>query len=279
MAAGSRVTVQATRNLDGVASIGTLTRKGRGIPSAAAARLGRRLPVRGLGAAVLCYHDVGRDPANRTDYYLSPERFRDQIEWIREWGLSIVPLAEIVDRLLAGRDLDGLVAVTFDDALAGVAEYAIPTLVELNVPSTVFVVTEELGVNPPFWPGAAQTLTADELVGLTETGLVSLGSHTQHHVSLPDVDPAVRATELGGSRTSLYDLTGTTANLLAYPSGHHDEDCERASAAAGYRAAFTFSFGRVIPTTDPFAIPRFCMTAEHDRFRLARQLARPITSW
>jgi len=36
-----------------VTSSGTLTRKGRGIPSAAAARLGRRLPVRGLGAAVL----------------------------------------------------------------------------------------------------------------------------------------------------------------------------------------------------------------------------------
>lgn len=263
-----------------MASIGTLTRKGRGIPSAAAAaRLGRRLPVRGRGAAVLCYHDIGRDPANRTDYYLSPDRFREQMEWIRGWGLSIVPLDEIVDRLLAGRDLDGLVAVTFDDALAGVAEHAIPILVELNAPSTVFVVTDELGVEPPFWPGAARTLTAAELGALTRTGLVSLGSHTQHHVSLPDVDPAVRATELGGSRATLDDLSGTTIDLLAYPSGHHDEDSERASAAAGYRAAFTFSFGRVTRATDPFAIPRFCMSAEHDRFRLARQLARPVTSW
>ncbi len=279
MAAGSRFALQPTHNLDGVAPIGTLIRKGRGIPSATAARLGRRLPVRGLGAAVLCYHDVGRDPANRTDYYLPPERFRDQIEWIREWGLSIVPLAEIVDRLLSGRDLDGLVAVTFDDALAGVAEHAIPILVELNAPSTIFVVTAELGTDPPFWPGAARTLTADELVALTETGLVSLGSHTQHHVSLPDVDPAVRAVELNESRASLGTLTAMTADLLAYPSGHHDEECERASAAAGYRAAFTFSFGRVTGGTDPFAIPRFCMTAEHDRFRLARQLARPTASW
>ncbi len=260
-------------------SFGTLTRQGRGIPSAAAARLGRRLPVRGLGAAVLCYHDVGRDPANGTDYYLSPERFRDQIEWIRDWGLSIVPLTEIVDRLLSGRDLDGLVALTFDDALAGVAEHAIPILVELNVPSTVFVVTDELGVDPPFWPGAARTLTADELVALTRTGLVSLGSHTQHHVSLPDVDPTVRAAELGASRAALDDLTGAATDFLAYPSGHHDEDCERASAAAGYRAAFTFTFGRVTRATDPFAIPRFCMSAEHDRFRLARQLARPLSSW
>ena len=260
-------------------SIGTLTRKGRGIPSAAAARLGRRLPVKGLGAAVLCYHDIGRDPTNRTDYYLSPDRFREQMEWILGWGLSIVPLDEIVDRLLAGRDLDGLVAVTFDDALAGIAEHAIPILVELNVPSTVFVVTDELGVDPPFWLGAARTLTAAELVALTRTGLVSLGSHTQHHVSLPDVDPAVRATELGESRATLDDLVGTTTDLLAYPSGHHDEDSERASAAAGYRAAFTFRFGRVTRATDPFAIPRFCMSAEHDRFRLARQLARPLSSW
>src|SRR5690349_7868842 len=84
-----------------------------GIPGGAAAVAVDRLPVHGRGAAVLCYHDVGTDPDNRTDYYLGPDLFRAHLEWMRAWGLTIVPLAEIVDRLGAGRELDGLVAITF----------------------------------------------------------------------------------------------------------------------------------------------------------------------
>lgn len=260
-------------------SIGTLLRKGRGVPAATAAHLGRRIPVRGRGAAVLCYHDIGRDSANRTDYYLSPEQFRDQLSWIRGWGLTIVALGEIVDRLEAGRDLDGLVAITFDDALAGVHEHAGPILNDLGAPATVFVVADVLGVDPPFWPGAARTMTATELGALTRSGLVTIGSHTKSHASLPDTEPDVRRAELLESRLALEQLCDMPVDLLAYPSGHHDADTEQATAAAGYRAGFTFSFGRVTSATDAYAVPRFCMTADHDRFRLARQLARPVGSW
>ncbi len=256
-----------------------LIEKGRGIPSALLTRTGRRLPTKGLGAAVLCYHDVGTDPANRTDYYVTPDRFRSHLEWITHWGLTIVPLGEIVDRLLAGRSLDGLVAVTFDDALLGVRDHAVPILESLHVPATVFVVADVLGVDPPFWPGARRTLTAPELATAVESGLITVGSHTCTHVSLPDVDEGVRRRELADSRTRLESIVGATTDLLAYPSGHYDLDVERDAASAGYRAAFTFSFGRAIAGTDQFAIPRFCIGPEHDAFRLARQLARPVTAW
>src|SRR3954471_7653263 len=103
-------------------------RKGRGVRGAVLARAGRRLPTRKLGAAVLCYHDIGTDPANHTDYYVSPDRFRAHLEWVVDWGLTPVPLHEIVDRLVAGRSLDGLVAITFDDALRGIRDHAGPIL-------------------------------------------------------------------------------------------------------------------------------------------------------
>jgi hypothetical protein len=85
-----------------------------GVPGAVTALTFGRLPVRRRGAAVLCYHDVGTDPANHTDYYLGPDRFRAHLQWIRAWGLTVVPLGELIDRLAAGRDLDGLAAITFD---------------------------------------------------------------------------------------------------------------------------------------------------------------------
>ena len=262
-----------------MASVRELVQKGRGIPSVGLTRLGRHLPTRGHGAAVLCYHDIGVDRTNRTDYYVSPDLFGSHLEWIRSWGFTIVPLAEIVDRRLSGRDLDGLVAITFDDALLGVQEYAARLLTTAHVPATVFVVTDVLGVRPPFWPGAARTLDAEELRALVETGLISLGSHTKTHASLPDIDPADRAAELRESRERLETLTAGPVDLLAYPSGHHDKLTEEASAGVGYRAAFTFSFGRVTPATNPYAMPRFCIGAAHNEFRLARQLARPTNAW
>lgn len=256
-----------------------LLHKASGLPTGAFALLTDRLPVRGHGAAVLCYHDIGDDPANRTDYYLGPDRLRSHVEWLRGWGLTIVPLTEIVDRLETGRDLDGLVAITFDDALLGVGTDGARVLEELGVPATVFVVSHDLGVEPPFWEGASRTLTAEELRDLTASGLIRLGSHTSHHIELPDADPATRALELEESRAELEAITGTAVELFAYPSGHHDAASEAAVCAAGYRAGFTFTFGRVTPTTSAFAIPRFCMTAAHDRLRLARQLARPPHRW
>ncbi len=254
-------------------------RKGRDVPSAVLTRIGRRLPTKTRGAAVLCYHDIGTDAANTTDYYLSPDCFRTQLEGIRAWGFTFVPFAEIVDRLLAGRDLDGLVAVTFDDALVGIRDAAAPILATLGIPATIFVVTEVLGIDPPFWPGAARTLTADELQALTASGLITLGSHTCTHASLPQVPDDVRTRELRDSRDALVALGGAPADLLAYPSGHHDTATEAAAAAAGYRAACTFSFGRVTPATDPFAIPRFCMHTGQTPFHLARLLARRPVDW
>jgi len=256
-----------------------ITRKVSGLPGGAAAVASGRLPAGGHGAAVLCYHDVGRDVANGTEYYLPPELLRDHLTWMRSWGLSIVPLAEIVDRRVQGRDLDGLVALTFDDALRGVLTDALPVLDALHAPATVFVVTGVLGADPPFWPGADRTLDAGELRELRASGLVTLGSHTATHASLPDVDAEHRARELADSRAWLEDLTGAPVDLFAYPFGHHDRASEAATVAAGYRAACTFTFGRVTAATDTAAIPRFCIGAGHGRFRLARQLARAASAW
>ncbi len=228
---------------------------------------------------MLCYHDIGTNPANGTDYYVAPGLLASHLEWVREWGFTIVPLAEIVDRRAEQRDLDGLVSITFDDALVGVHDEAASILEAVGAPATVFVVTDVLGIPPPFWPGAARTLTATELESLTASGLITLGSHTAHHVSLPDVSAQERTAELVASRDVLLSRSARDADLLAYPSGHHDRATEEAAAAAGYRAGFTFSFGRVTPDTDLFAIPRFCIGPMHDRFRLARQLARPPAAW
>jgi peptidoglycan/xylan/chitin deacetylase (PgdA/CDA1 family) len=244
----------------------------------AGALAGRALPMADRGAAVLCYHDVGRGPDRAIDYFVSADQLRRQLHAITTWGLRFVDLREIVDRLERGRPLDGLVAVTFDDALAGVREHALPVLAELRVPATVFVVTDVRGVDPPFWPGARRTLRTTELLDLTSAG-IRLGSHSRTHASLTQLDDDRLHDELRQSRAELSDLTGDACDLLAYPSGHHDARVRRAAEAAGYRAACTFTFGRVTPGSNRYAMARFCMGPAHHRARLAYQLSRPPSAW
>src|SRR6476620_5774425 len=46
----------------------------------------------------------------------------------------------MVARIRAGRPLQGLVALTFDDGYRGVFESALPVLRDLGLPATVFVI-------------------------------------------------------------------------------------------------------------------------------------------
>jgi peptidoglycan/xylan/chitin deacetylase (PgdA/CDA1 family) len=255
-----------------------MVRKRRGLAGMAGALAGRALPTTGRGGAVLCYHDVGHERDATTDYFVSADQLRRQLRAISAWGLRFVDLPELVERLERGSSLDGLVAVTFDDALAGVHEHALPVLTELRVPATVFVVTDVRGVDPPFWPGARRTLGTAELLELRAAG-IRLGSHSRTHTSLTGLADDRLHDELVRSRAELADLTGDECDLLAYPSGHHDARVEHAAEAAGYRAACTFTFGRVTPGSNRYAIDRFCMGPSHHRARLAYHLSRPPTAW
>ncbi len=228
------------------------------------------------GAVVLAYHDVRPDG---TGYHVTPARLRAQLDQARAGGLRFVDVATIVDRLEQGRPVDGMAAVTFDDALLGVGKHAMAILDDADVTATVFVVTDRLGVGPDWWDDAQRTLSAAELMIMADSSRVRFGSHTRSHPSLPSLDAVALADELEGSRTCLEDLLGRSVDLLAYPSGHHDARVRAAARQAGYRAGFTFLNGRAVAGDDLFRLPRLTMGGHHRRLRLAYHLGRSKGSW
>jgi peptidoglycan/xylan/chitin deacetylase (PgdA/CDA1 family) len=226
---------------------------------------------------ILAYHDVGDDPRNDTDCYVSPKRLRMHLTSSLRWGLRFVDLAELVSSATEGADLDGLGAVVFDDSLVGVHHHAMPILLELGLPATVFTVSGALGRTPPWWEGAARVMTRAELEEMAAAGF-RISSHSRTHPSLPTVPPDRLEDELTGSRHELEDLIGTDVDLFAYPFGHYDPGVVRGVAEAGYRAAFSFLNGRVVPGLERFRLPRMTMWKQ-SRPRLAYHLARPAGSW
>lgn len=245
------------------------------------ARAGLALAGRGVateGAVVLAYHDVGDDPANRTDYYVSPTQLRRQLTTAADVGVRFVPLATLTETFLAGEPVDGLGTVVFDDGLVGVHRHALPLLCELGVPATVFAVSRGAGSAPSWWPGAARLMTRAELAEVAGAGC-TVASHTRTHRSLPGLDATALADELVGARRELEDLVQAPVDLLAYPFGHHDGRVREAVAGAGYRAGFSFLNGRITAGLDRYRLPRLTMWSGQGRSRLAYHLSRPPASW
>ena len=247
-----------------------------GVARGTAAMAGRH--PRPRGASVLTYHDVTDDPANPTEQ-VSPAVLRAQLMAAVRWGVRFVPLPDLCERVLRGEPVDGLGVITFDDALVGVHRHGISVLAELDLPATVFAVSERLGTEAPAWyPGSDRVMTVDELREVAAAG-VDVQSHTRTHADLPSIGGADLDRELAGSRAALGDLLGREVGYLAYPFGHYDARVRTAAREAGYRAAFTFRNGRVVPGLDPYLLPRVPMWTDAGRFRLAYNLARPTWSF
>jgi peptidoglycan/xylan/chitin deacetylase (PgdA/CDA1 family) len=230
------------------------------------------------GASVLTYHDVTDDPSNPTEQ-VTPAALRAQLRAALHWGVRFVPLPDLCERVLRGEPVDGLAAITFDDALVGVYRSAVGVLSDLDLPATVFVVSDRLGTEAPAWyPGSDRVMAVEELREVAAAGF-DVQSHTRTHPDLPSLTGADLDRELAGSRAALSDLLGRDIDYLAYPFGHYDRHVRTAAREAGYRAAFTFRNGRVVPGLDPYRLPRVPMWTDARRFRLAYNLARPTWSF
>jgi peptidoglycan/xylan/chitin deacetylase (PgdA/CDA1 family) len=247
-----------------------------GVARGAATLVGSRLRAR--GASVLTYHDVTDDPTNPTEQ-VSPATLRTQLSAAVRWGVDFVSVPTLGERLLRGESVNGLGAITFDDALVGVFRHAVEILAELGLPATVFAVSDRLGVEAPDWyRGSDRVMTADELRDVASAG-IDIQSHSRTHADLPTLDGPALDHELAGSRAALSDLLERDVEYLAYPFGHYDPHVRAAARRAGYRAAFTFRTGRVTPDLDPYRLPRLPMWADGGRFRLAYNLGRPPSSF
>lgn len=113
-------------------------------------RLGARRLLAGPEPAILMYHRVTNPLADPWGLAVSPANFAAQMRTLRRLRQP-VSLDEMAQRLANGTLDKRMVAVTFDDAYRDVLINAKPVLQDLNIPATVFVVTDKLGDERGLW--------------------------------------------------------------------------------------------------------------------------------
>lgn len=233
------------------------------------AALGR---VRRQRAVILGYHGVADCPRRDDEHMLQlrPAKFRAQLDMMVSAGFRFVTVAELAHHADGAPPPPGLSAVSFDDALRNNLTTALPILLELGIPATVYVPTDWLGGRSPWLgpDGDGAIMTADDLRELVRAGW-ELGVHTRTHADMSTLSYDDCRREIEDCCRVLSEISGTNVQTLAYPFGRYGPQAIEAARDAGLLAAVsTGSAGwkpyelprAMIGAADPFAIVLLKMT-------------------
>ncbi len=135
-------------------------------------------PMRKLlfpGAVVLGYHRVADTQWDPLGLAVSIRDFSEQLDVLAS-KLTIVSLPELVRRQHAGRNVDGLVAITFDDGYRDYLQNALPLLSRVDAQATVFIATGSTD-RAFWWEQVVEVLTPGE--GAVESLRVRFGPGSQ----------------------------------------------------------------------------------------------------
>lgn len=186
---------------------------------------------------ILMYHRITEPEGKDAALSVSPKTFEKQMEFLKSHRYRVISLEELIQRLRARRSAPfNTVVITFDDGTVDNIGKAYPILRKMNLPATIFMITDNIG---------KEGWLADEDLRLLDEAGIAIGSHTVHHRYLPDVltDDEVR-TELRDSKKRLESILGHSISLFSYPAGGADDRIEGLVEKEGYTGAVTTNYGR-----------------------------------
>ena len=216
-------------------------------------------PTADIRAAVLMYHRVADDRHDGHELCVPPGEFRAQMQHLHDSGCRVMPLQDLVAAATRG-DLDARsVSLTFDDGYRDAVTEVAPVLQEFGFPATFFVVGAALDPGHQFWwdEGRRTAMGADDLRRLSRMPGMSIGAHSQQHLSLPTLSDADKRADLATCKARLEAVVGQPVQAFAYPYGHVDPDTVRCVRESGFTIAVTTEARAVTGGVDPLLVPRF----------------------
>lgn len=227
----------------------------------------------GRGPVILMYHSIephGQKPP--TEWAVAAKNFRKQIQLLKEEGWNT---ARVCDLLQAELLPPRTVVITFDDGYANNFESGFEVLGEYEMRATWFIVTRDIGKHAR-WLNPNQLvspmLNAKQLREMAHAGM-EIGSHTQRHSRLSELDLGTIWDEVSGSKKEMEDILGLPVISFAYPYGEFNENCVAAVKKAGYRIACTARTGWFGSDPDLLRVRRVAVFSHDDLSTFARKLA------
>ena len=214
-------------------------------------------------------------------YFHKPNRrlFSKCIEWLVDHGYTFISANDLIDILYHGKPIPkGAVWLSLDDGYKEWIDDVLPLIRQHRVPVTLFIpsgIVEDGGMFP--WlhdrpshdlddidslaHGAGRdAVTVSELKRISRYPEVTIGGHTVNHTVTVNLSEERTRFELGESKRILESWTGAPVQCFAYPVGLYDGHEKRALKEFGYRIAATTEDAFITRETDPYRIPRLCVS-------------------
>ncbi len=189
--------------------------------------------LRLFGVPVLLYHGIGAEErpgsAPRSEKYtVTPRQFGEHLSLIRNLGLRIISLSELLRR--TELDLRRTVAITFDDGLLSDFAQALPCLEKAGAVAHFFVNTAQVGEDGRMgW---------SEILELQRAGMI-IGSHGHRHVDHSHSSSEVLARQMSQSRQILEQRLQRDVRYFAAPYGLVSRNLYTAAEQSGYSCVCT----------------------------------------
>ena len=200
---------------------------------------------------VLMYHYLDNSSIVQKDKrYIQPQTFERQMRFLKKNKYNVISLEEFAQALKSKKTLPrNTVVLTFDDGHLDNYLFAFPILKTYSLPATMFIISGEIGQQG--------RMTPKQIKELSDSGLITIGSHTISHEHLPSInDKEILKKEIFKSKKILEDITKKSVNCFSYPIGGFNSEIRQMVIDAGYTTAIGTSPGLNYPNNDPYAIKR-----------------------
>ncbi|PIW67968.1 MAG: polysaccharide deacetylase [Candidatus Omnitrophica bacterium CG12_big_fil_rev_8_21_14_0_65_42_8] len=204
---------------------------------------------------IVMYHKIdGNSAVSRLS--VSPESFKAQMVFLKRHRYNVVRLKDLSEMVRENKLPSKTIAVTFDDGYEDNYVNAYPVLKGLGLPATIFIIPAMIG-NDGY-------LTWDQVVEMSESGIITIGSHSLSHSWLPSLAVQELDREIIDSKRSIESHIGKDVDTFSYPLGAFNENAREKVIKAGYKIAVATNPGKKYPKHDLFAMKRLRISSTSD---------------
>lgn len=196
------------------------------------------------GIPVYMYHSIRQEPLS-ADAALSvrPHDFEQQLCFLKQEGYTPI----FADELLHAEKAAHPVVITLDDGYVDNYTQAYPLLKKYGLKATIFMVSDDIGKEG--------YLTREQLKEMSDSGVISIQSHTASHLNLKELTTAQVQAQMKTSKEILSAVTGKEVTALSYPGGFWNEQIA-SDASKYYKIAFITFGAHTYEQKKRYQIPR-----------------------
>lgn len=214
----------------------------------------------GIDVPVLMYHAVSDNCWGEADLFVSPSNLEEQFQYLLDNGYTPIWFEDLPHVA----EIEKPIILTFDDGYDDNYTELYPLLEKYQIKATIFIIAGDLAQH--------HKMTAQQVTELSQSGLVSIQSHTMTHPNLNAIWREDLEYELAQSQLELTRLTGKQPFVLCYPTGYYSDESLEVTRTY-YRLGLLMSDGRYITGSDPYLIPRHYVSRYADLEHFADKIS------